>query len=330
MGGGAGRKLGEFERIARYFRPLVGGAAGALDLLDDAAVLQPQPGRDLVVTTDAMVEGVHYLPGEPPERLARRLLRVNLSDLAAMGAQPLAYTLTLALPDAVDEAWLAAFADGLAADQAAFGITLVGGDSVSTRGPVVLSVTAMGTVIPGRALRRGGAQPGDRVVASGFLGDGRLGLLAARGELPDLEEADRAALAERYHLPQPRLALGLALVDLATSAIDLSDGLPGDLAHICTASGVGARVDTGALPFSPAARRAIAADPGLHRAAISGGDDYELLFTVPEVSVPAVDRLSETRSLPLTVIGRIEPGEAVRFVDEAGDTIEGLSGWRHF
>lgn len=330
MGEGAARRLGEFERIARYFRPLAVGAAGALDLLDDAAVLQPPPGRELVVTTDAMVEGVHYLPGEPAERLARRLLRVNLSDLAAMGAQPLAYTLTMALPDAVDEAWLAAFAEGLAADQQVFGITLVGGDSVSTRGPVVLSVTAMGTVTTGRALRRGGARSGDRVVASGFLGDGRLGLLAAREELPGLAEADRAALAERYHLPQPRLALGLALVDLATAAIDLSDGLPGDLQHICTASGVGARIDTTAIPLSPAARRAIEVDPGLRRAAISGGDDYELLFTVPETAVPAVAQLSEMRSLPLSVIGRIEPGQAVLFVDEAGEAIEGLSGWRHF
>lgn len=323
-------QLGEFERIARYFRPLAGGNEGALDLRDDAAVLQPPPGRDLVVTTDAMVEGVHYLPGEPPDRLARRLLRVNLSDLAAMGAEPFGYVLTTALPASVDEDWLAGFAAGLAADQAAFGIALVGGDSVSTPGPVMLSVTAFGSVLPGRVLRRNGAGPGDRVFVSGHLGDGHLGLLAARGELPVLGESDRAALAERYHLPEPRLALGLALVDLATAAIDLSDGLPGDLGHVCAASGVGARVDTTQVPLSPAGRRAVAANPGLWPAALSGGDDYELLFTVPEEAVPAVRRLSQMQELPLTAIGRIEAGDAVRFVDEAGAAVERLSGWCHF
>ncbi|NBC34598.1 MAG: thiamine-phosphate kinase [Alphaproteobacteria bacterium] len=326
----ASRRLGEFERIARYFRPLAEGADGALALLDDAAVLAPLPGRDLVVTTDAMVEGVHYLPGEPPDRLARRLLRVNLSDLAAMGAQPFGYTLTTALPASIDEDWLAGFAAGLAADQAAYGISLVGGDSVSTPGPAMLSVTAFGTAVSGRVLRRNGARPGDRVFVSGHLGDGHLGLLAARGDLAGLSESDRTALAERYHLPAPRLALGVALVDLATAAIDLSDGLPGDLGHICAASGVGARIDTTAIPLSPAGARAVSADPALRRAAICGGDDYELLFAVPEAATAAVARLSEAHGLPLTAIGRIEPGQAVLFVDARGEAVEGLSGWRHF
>ena len=326
-------QLGEFERIARFFRPLA--AAGALDLRDDAAVLEPVSGREWVVTTDAMVEAVHYLSGEPPERLARRLLRVNLSDLAAMGAAPVAYTLTTVLPACIEDGWLAGFAAGLAADQRAYGIGLIGGDSVSTSGPVVLSITAIGAVKQGQALRRGGARPGDRVFVSGAVGDGHLGLLAAQGAFADwpesqLSRADCAQLADRYHLPEPRLALGMALAGIATAAIDVSDGLPGDLGHLCTASGVGAHIDAAAIPLSPAGRRAVAADPALWPAAVSGGDDYELLFTVPEDRVALVAELSLAQSLPLTEIGRIEAERSVSIIDQTGHPIVGLSGWRHF
>lgn len=335
VGDESNQPLGEFERIARFFRPLASAADGALGLLDDAAIVKPMVGREFVVTTDAMVETVHYLSGEPPDRLARRLLRVNLSDLAAMGAEPVAYTLTTALPSTVGQDWVAAFAAGLAADQQCYGISLIGGDSVATSGPVMLSMTAIGAVKPDRALRRGGARPGDRVFVSGTVGDGHFGLLAARGLLPsgpesELSESDCRQLAGRYHLPEPRLALGMALAEIATAAIDLSDGLPGDLGHICTASGVGARIDIAAVPLSAAGRRAVAADPALRLAGIAGGDDYELLFTVPETKRDAVAHLSLSLSLPLTEIGVIEVGGLATFVGDNGDAVHGLSGWRHF
>jgi len=322
--------LGEFDRIARFFRPLAQGLAGALDLADDAALLDPGPGRDLVVTTDAMVESVHYLPGEDPARLARKLLRVNLSDLAAKGATPLAYTLTTALPSQPDDSWIARFVEGLAADQAEYGIGLLGGDSVRTPGPAMLSVTAFGTVPKGAMLRRAAAKAGDDLYASGTLGDGALGLRAARGDLKALAADAVEALALRYHLPQPRLALGAALVGLAHAAMDLSDGLPGDLPHICAASGVAAEVDLARLPLSDAARAAVAADPALQAVAWAGGDDYELLFTAPVEARSAVEAAASATGTPVARIGRIAAGQGVRLLDPQGRPVESLAGWQHF
>jgi thiamine-monophosphate kinase len=325
-------RLGEFARIDRFLKPLARDTEGALGLVDDAGLIAPPPGRQLVVTTDAMVEGVHYLPGEEPARLGRKLLRVNLSDLAAMGAAPLAYTLTTVLPADLADDWLERLAAGLAEDQARYGIGLLGGDSVSTPGPVVLSVTAMGTVAAGRALTRAGARPGDRVYASGTLGDGHLGLYAARGDLSerDADAATIAALAGRYHLPEPRLAVGRGLAGLATAAIDLSDGLPGDLGHICAASGTGAQVEAARVPLSPAARTVVAARADLLRTALAGGDDYELLFTAPPHASDAVAALAAGTGVPLTDIGEIVAGSGVAIVDAGGDPIPGLSGWSHF
>jgi thiamine-monophosphate kinase len=326
--------LGEFERIARFFKPLAQGMPGALDLADDAALLDPGPGRDLVVTTDAMVESVHYLAGEDPARLARKLLRVNLSDLAAKGATPLAYTLTTALPPQPDEGWIARFVEGLAADQAEYGIGLLGGDSVKTPGPAMLSVTAFGTVPRGAMLRRAGARPGDDLYVSGTLGDGALGLRAARGELAGLAADAVEALALRYHLPQPRLALGRALLGLAHAAMDLSDGLPGDLPHICDASGVAAEVELALLPLSAAARAAIVADSGLQAMAWGGGDDYELLFSAPVTARAAIDAAAGAADTPVTRIGRIlssqGAGQGVCLLDPAGRPVETLQGWQHF
>ncbi len=324
-------RLGEFQRINRYFRPLAKSFQGSLELEDDAGLIAVADGYELVVTTDAMVAGVHFLPEDEPADLARKVLRVNLSDLAAMGAQPVAYTLTTALPDSVGEDWLAALAAGLGQDQAEFGIGLLGGDSVKTFGPVVLAVTALGRVESGRALRRSGAQPGDLICVSGALGDGALGLLAARGELNGMIEPRHvAALSARYHLPQPRLALGRRLIGLAHAAMDVSDGLPGDLGHICDTSGVGARVEARRVPLSDAGRAALAADPGLRRIALSGGDDYELLFTVPATAAASLDRLAVELGLPLSVIGQIVAGDRVVLSDEHGQEIEGLHGWSHF
>ena len=324
----------EFARIDTFLKPLAADTPGALGLTDDAGWLDVPAGRRLVVTTDAMVEGVHYLPGEPPDRLARKLLRVNLSDLAAMAAHPLAYVLTLALPAAWTDDDLAGFSAGLAADQDAYGIALLGGDSVSTPGPVVLSVTAFGTVEPAAMLTRSGARPGDRVCVSGTPGDGALGLVAARDGIAGLKDASAAALARRYHLPDPRLALGCGLAGVASACADLSDGLVGDLGHICDASGVAARLEATDLPLSAAARAAIACDPALRPVALGGGDDYELVCTVPPDRLAAARAVAARLGLPLTEIGRITErhGEepAVRLHEPDGRVVEGVEGWQHF
>lgn len=272
---------GEFALIDRYFRPLAAGCQAALGLADDAAVLAAEPGTDLVVTVDALVAGVHFLAADPADLIARKALRTNLSDLAAMGADAVGYLLALALVPPVDEEWLDRFAAGLRQDQQAFGVVLLGGDTVATPGPVTVTVTALGRVPTGQALRRDGARPGDDLYVSGTLGDSALGLAALQGGLPDLAAGHRLALVERYHLPRPRLALGRALRGIASAAMDVSDGLAGDLRHLCTASGVGAQVDQAALPLSTAARAALDAAPELAEAVLSGGDDYEILFTAP-------------------------------------------------
>jgi thiamine-monophosphate kinase len=325
--------LGEFELIAKYFAPLAAGMPGALGLGDDAAIIQPAPGRDLVVTVDALTEGVHFLPDDPPGDIARKMLRVNLSDLAAMGALPVGYLMTTAFSDRVDEAWLAAFVAGLAADQKEFGIGLLGGDTTATPGPTALTVTAFGDVPAGRALRRSGARAGDLVMVSGTIGDGVLGLMALRGELGTLDAADRAALALRYRRPQPRLELGAPLLErrLATAGLDVSDGLVADLGHICEQSQLAATVDVARVPLSDAARRAIASDPALLAAAIAGGDDYELVFTIAPEDREAVRALGRELELPITEIGVMVAGQGVTVLDPSGVPMRpGRSGWQHF
>ncbi len=314
--------LDEFGRIARFFIPLAAGFPGALGLTDDAALVHPGEGRDLVVTTDALVADVHFRKQDPPDLIARKALRVNLSDLASMGAVPLCYTLATILPEACGEAWLTAFVRGLAADQAEFAIALAGGDSVRTPGPATLSVTAMGAVETGRALRRSGARPGDRVYVSGTIGDGALGLAVLAGRLAD----DAAGtLAGRYLLPQPRLALGLALVGRASAALDVSDGLVADLGHIAETSGVRIVIESDRVPLSSAARAAVAADPRLMETILTGGDDYELAFTSPETLPDAI------AGVPVVCIGRVEPGAGVAVLDREGRPVTLSSGgYRHF
>jgi thiamine-monophosphate kinase len=316
------RKTGEFERIERLFAPLAARFPGALGLTDDAALIRPSDGHELVVTTDTIVAGVHYVGDESPDLVARKLLRVNLSDLASMGARPVAYTLNVALPSDLDDSWLEAFTQGLALDQAEFGISLAGGDSVSTLGPVTLTVTAFGEVPAGTALRRSGAKPGDIVFVSGTVGDGALGLKVQRGALSALPPAQRDALTARYRLPQPRLACGVRLRGIAHAAIDVSDGLAADLGHIADTSGVAARIYVAAVPLSDAARAALALDPALRDTVLGGGDDYELLFTVPPAALGEIAALSRSLSLPLTAIGAIEPGTGVRLLDAGGAEIE--------
>jgi thiamine-monophosphate kinase len=316
---------GEFDFIARRLRPLA-TARAALDLTDDAALLDPTPSRQLVLAKDAMVAGVHFLPEDPPGQIAQKLLRVNLSDLAAMGAVPLGYLLALARSKEISDDWLAEFCAGLAADNAAFGIALLGGDTVSTPGPLTLSLTAIGEVPKCAALLRSGAQPGDDLWVSGTLGDAALGLKALRGELEVAADA-RAHLIERYRLPQPRLALGQALRGIASAAIDVSDGLVADLGHILDTSGVGAELQADAVPLSAAAREV----PGASDAALSGGDDYELLFTAPPQRQGGIEAFSRQLDLPLSRIGQIRAGRDLRIFDAAGQEIGvAVRGWQHF
>lgn len=301
----------EFALIARHFRPLAG--EGALGLLDDAALLTPPPGRELVLAADAMVAGVHFLPDDPPETIGRKLLRVNLSDLAAMGADPLGYLLTIALPHGTPDSWLAAFTQGLALDQAEYGLSVLGGDTVSTPGPLCLSLTILGTVPPGQALRRAGARPGDELWVTGTIGDGHLGLAAARGTRPDPD----GYLAGRYRLPQPRLAIGRALRGVATACMDVSDGLVQDLGHLCRASGCGAVIQSGLVPRSAAAQGADIA------ALITGGDDYELLFATAPGTLP--------QGMAATRIGHFTAASMdVVVLDDAGRPLPlTRQGWSH-
>jgi thiamine-monophosphate kinase len=314
---------GEFEFIARRLRPLA-TAPGALALADDAALLDPRPGMQLVLTKDAMVAGVHFLDGDPPGQIAQKLLRVNLSDLAAMGAAPLGYLLALARPGALADDWLGAFCAGLAADNAAFEIALLGGDTVSTPGPLTLSLTAIGEVPKGEALRRGGARSGDDIWVSGTLGAAALGLAVLQGALT-VPEPLRARLVDRYRLPQPRLALGQALRGRAHAAIDISDGLLADLGHIAETSDLGAQIHVDLLPLA-------AADlPGAQDAALAGGDDYELLFTAPPAQRRALARLAEELDLRLSRIGAMRTAAGVRVLDAAGAEVHSeRTGWQHF
>ncbi|MGA9866982.1 MAG: thiamine-phosphate kinase [Acetobacteraceae bacterium] len=311
----------EFALIARHFRPLAG--PGALDLADDAALIAPPPGRELVLTVDAMVGGVHFLAADPPDLIGRKLLRVNLSDLAAKGAIPLGYLMTVAAPRDTSDAFFAGFAQGLAADQATFAITLLGGDTTRTPGPLTLSLTAIGHVAPGAMLRRAGARRDDGIWVTGTIGDGALGLRVAQGKLHDAT----GYLLDRYRLPRPRL--GIALAGVASAAMDVSDGLVQDLGHICRASGVGAVLEAARVPLSDPAR---AAGPQWFETCLTGGDDYELLMAVPPAHDAALIAACAAAGVAVTQIGRFHTGRpdvTVRGPD--GETLAfGSGGWSHF
>lgn len=316
---------GEFDIISALFAPLAG--EGALGLTDDAAVLRPLPGRDLVLAKDAMVEGVHYLPDMPADRVAGKLLRTNLSDLAAMGASPRGYLLAMFRGTSADRAWLKGFAAGLARDQDIYGLSLLGGDSVSSPGGSAFSLTIIGDVEPGTALRRSGARPGDRAYVTGTIGDAGLGLAALQDRLVIDEAADRNFLVSRHQLPEPRIAVGEGLRGVASACIDVSDGLLADAGHIAETSRVGLDIDLHHLPRSGAARR-FGADP-LELA--TSGDDYELLFTAPAGRDAAVRALSERTGVAITEIGRVTTGSRARLLDREGNEIVcDKTGWRHY
>ena len=319
---------GEDSLIARYFRPLATDP-GAFGLGDDAAVLQAR-GDDIVVTTDAIVEGVHFLPDDPPDSIARKALRVNLSDLAAKGATPAGFVLTLALRSA-DDAWLAPFAHGLGEDIGLFGCPLLGGDTVSTPGPLMISITAFGRIPAGKTVHRSGAKPGDRVVVTGTIGDAALGLALLKGDTTAAALADEvaAALADdvaakqmlvgRYRIPQPRNALAKAVRDHAHAAMDVSDGLAGDLAKLCAASGVSAVIDAPSIPLSAVAAALLARGTIGIEALVAGGDDYEILCTIPEARFEAFAQAADIAGVAAASIGTIiADASPPRFLDRQG------------
>ena len=321
----------EFRLIAEVFAPLAANYDLAFHFQDDAAVLRPDPDQDIVVTTDCLVGGVHFFKDDDPALIGRKALRVNLSDLAAMGARATSYLLAVALPSSVDDAWLDAFAAGLRTDRDEFVLPLIGGDVVATSGPLTLTVTAFGVVPVGRALRRNGAQPGDSVYVSGSLGDAALGLQVLDGKLEGLGAQAAAYLTDRYRLPRPRLALGQRLIDLASAAMDVSDGLVADLGHICETSGVAATIDVSRAPLSDAARAALARAPEFDATVLTGGDDYELVFTVAPAREATIEVLAAELKLTLTRIGETAAGAGVEVVDAAGRPVEVTTpGYIHF
>jgi thiamine-monophosphate kinase len=328
---------GEISReerlIARYFRPLA-MSPGAFGLGDDAAVIAPPPGCDLVLTTDGVIAGVHFFPGDPPETIGRKALRMNLSDLAAKGAAPAGFLLSVALPSAIDEAWIARFAAGLGEDIKHFGCPLLGGDTDHTPGPLSVSISAYGTVPAGAMVRRSTAKAGDRILVTGTIGDAALGLLLHRdttsGKSWRLADAARAHLERRYLLPEPRNALAGAVLAHASAAMDVSDGLAGDLAKLCRASGVAAEIDVDRVPLSDAARATLSADPSLLETALTGGDDYEILLTLPADRLDGFRAAAAEAGVAVNEIGRMTAGQRARFVRDGKTLTLARPSYSHF
>jgi thiamine-monophosphate kinase len=316
--------LSEFDLIKQYFKRARPGRA-ALGIGDDCALLAPSPGMQMAISSDMLVEGRHFFAGADARMLGHKSLAVNLSDLAAMGAKPVAFTLALALP-AADPAWLAAFSRGLFELADAHGCELIGGDT--TKGPLNICITIFGELAPGQALRRDAAKAGDDIWISGSLGDARLALACCWNEHA-LDPAALQLAAQRLHMPAPRVALGLALAPLAHAAIDISDGLVGDLGHILAASGVGATLDVDALPAGPV----LARQPQdlRRRFTAAGGDDYELCFTAPAARREAVIAAAASAGTAVTRVGSIDAAEGMRLVDAQGMPLElTLTGFDHF
>jgi thiamine-monophosphate kinase len=330
MTSSASERPGEFALIAELFAPLA-DAPGAFGLTDDAAIATPPPGHDLVATTDALVEGVHFFVDNPADLIAKKALRVNLSDLAAKGCAPAGYLLALSLPARIDMRWLRAFAGGLHNDQRAFGFSLLGGDTTSTPGPLTIAVTAFGHVPAGAMLRRAGARPGDVVFVSGTIGDAGGGLRCLKGGGTPVPEQHRAFLVDRFQLPQPRVALGQALLGLASASIDVSDGLIADLGHIAETSGVRIEVEAERLPLSPGVASVWPDRMDRIVRAATAGDDYEIAFTAPPERREAVLALAGVTGVAVTPIGEVRSGEGVVLLDAQGQQIPiDRPGYVHF
>lgn len=326
-------RMTEDQLIERCFAPIAG--EGGLSLRDDAALFTPRPGQDLVLTADAVVAGVHFFPDDPPLAIAHKALAVNVSDLVAKGSRPAGFLLTLALPDDWHAAWLETFCAGLDQTAKLYGIPLLGGDTVRAKGPLSLSVTALGEVPTGQMVRRTTARPGDRLCITGTIGDAALGLAlrldpaAAWGRV--LDEAGRAFLADRYLYPRPRLKIAAILREHASAAMDISDGLAGDLAKMMRVSQTTATVETRRIPFSAAATRAMAASAELLDLLITGGDDYEVLCAVPEAQLASFLRRCAEADIPAAAIGHVASGEGLPlFCDGAEERRYERGSFSHF
>jgi thiamine-monophosphate kinase len=306
----------EDRLIATYFRPIA-THPGAFGLTDDAAAIAPPPGSDLVLKTDGVISGVHFFPSDPADAVARKALRINLSDLAAKGAAPLGFLLSIGLPAGLPCDWIASFARGLREDAEHYGCPLLGGDTDKSPGAITVTIAAFGTVPHGAMVRRKGAQPGDVVVATGTIGDAALGLrlrqdAAAAGRW-GLDAAMEAHLKGRYLLPQPRTAIAVALRHYASAAMDVSDGLAGDLAKLVGVSGVAADLAAERVPLSPAARQAVAAEPAVLETVLTGGDDFEIIATVAPGRLDDLRREAASVGVVITPFGVITAGEGARF-----------------
>jgi thiamine-monophosphate kinase len=322
--------------IAEFWAPLAAGFAGAFGLKDDCAAITPEPGHDLVVTTDGLIAGVHFIPGEDPGAIAWKALAVNVSDLVAKGATPLAYVLSLALPGATERAWLGAFAGGLQRAQAAFGCSLIGGDTDRTLGPLSVSITAFGTVPNGRMVRRSTAAVGDAVYVSGTIGDATLGLALVRNPALahrcGLDAAAQAYLDARFRLPQPPVGLRSALLGHARAAMDISDGLVKDFGRLCRASNVGGEIDATAVPLAAAARAVVAAGGATLADLITGGEDYEVLAAIAPHEVEKFEAAATAAGTPVTRIGSIVDGRQGLIVHDGSAHAMAFTrtGWDHF
>jgi thiamine-monophosphate kinase len=310
--------ISEDDLIARFFAPIAG--QGGLGLRDDAALVAVGADEELVATADALAAGVHFFADDPPESIARKALRVNLSDLAAKGAAPVGFLLSLALPQGWREEWLTKFADALAQDARAYGCPLLGGDTIKSPEGLFLSVSAFGTVPRGKMVRRDGARAGDRIYVSGTIGDAAAGLMLRNDSWDKpLDSRAREFLLDRYLHPQPRLALAPILRAHASAAMDISDGLLGDLTKLLRVSGVSGRIDLARVPLSEAARTALKADPNLYEVLLTGGDDYEILCTVPPPQSRRFEQAATQAGLPVTDIGLVASGDdAPCFLDAEG------------
>jgi thiamine-monophosphate kinase len=323
----------EDRLIARYFRPLA-AQPGAFGLLDDAAVVTPPPGCDLVLKTDGVIAGVHFFAHDPPDGIGRKALRMNLSDLAAKGAKPLGFLLALALPGGTDEAWLAAFARGLGEDAERYGCPLLGGDTDKTPGALSVSIGAFGAVPHGKMVRRSTAKPGDHLIVTGTIGDAALGVKLRRdrslAERWRLTAPMATHLTQRYLLPQPRGALAAAVLQHASAAIDVSDGLAGDIGKLCRASSLAAEIDVARVPLSEAARASVAAEPALLEAALTGGDDYEIVATIAPAKLAAFQAAAKASGVAVSDIGRMEAGAGPRFTRQGKALAFARPSYSHF
>ena len=325
----------EAELIQTFLAPLAGSFSGAFGLKDDCALLPVPAGEELVLTTDAVAAGVHFFDGDAPDDIAWKALAINISDLAAKGARPICYLMSLSFPETPERKWLSVFARGLREAQNAFSISLAGGDTDRRPGPLSISIAALGSVPKGRMVRRGTAKPGDKLFVSGTLGDAVLGLqlrqqsgLRATWGLGDDQASD---MDLRYRRPQPRVQLRDALLGSASAAMDLSDGLSKDLRRLCQASGTGARVSTSLLPLSAAVATAVRAVPTLMIDVLTGGDDFEVLAAVDSARSQSYAAAAKAAGISVTEIGEIISGSEVSFDDALGcPMVLDRSGWDHF